>query len=397
MSDLDVLRTLRDQIVPPPLDTLRETARRRGRAASAAGALAAAAAVAVVATTTVLAVGGDDDGSLPPVETPDPGSSTRPLTYADGDVLHYGERTIDADGPIVELDLTDQGVAFRTDDKRIWFTDGTGVEEIGDVGEPGPAYTRGDVWPLLVHDGWVVSAHSGSLVAWFEFAGPGGRPVAVVYDASTREVLARERVTADLERVALPYLVSDRYFYWFAEPDPEVEAIDTPQVRLDPQTGDIVPVSDEQVQDDLRSQGLSRTILIGARQGGRRSAPGHRRHGSQLRVLRWPDHAPGWPALVRRGRRDREAAGVRRPARLPRHEPHLADAVARRRHRGLRLDGRQGRGPARVPACDRRVRGRAVGTGVAGAARDRLNGATISGGDSVLEGMGETAGPGGSA
>lgn len=264
MSDLDVLRTLRDEIVPPPLDTLRETARRRGRAVRAAGALAAAAAVAVVATTTVLTVGGDDDGSLPPVETPDPGSSTRPMTYADGDVLHYGDRTVEADGPIVELDLTDQGVAFRTADERIWFTDGSGVEEIGDVGIPGPAYTRGDVWPLLVHDGWLVSAHSGSLVAWFEFAGPGGPPVAVVYDASTHEVLARERATADLTTVALPYLVSDRYFYWFAEPDSEVEAVDTSQVRLDPQTGDIVPVSDEQVQDDLRSQGLSRTVLIGA-------------------------------------------------------------------------------------------------------------------------------------
>jgi hypothetical protein len=264
MSDLDVLRTLRDQVVPPPLDTLRETARRRGRTATVAGAVAAAAAVAVVVTTTVLSIGGDGDGTQPPpVDTTDPGSSTRPLTYADGDVLHYGDRTIDADGQIVELDLTDQGVALRTVDGRIWFTDGTTVEQVGDVGLPGSAYT-GDVWPLLVHDGWLVSAHSGSLVAWFEFAGPGGPPVAVVYDTSTREVLARDRATADLETVALPYLVTDRYFYWFVEPDPEVEAIDTPQVRFDPRTGQIVPVSDAQVQDDLRNQGPSRTILIGS-------------------------------------------------------------------------------------------------------------------------------------
>jgi hypothetical protein len=262
MSELDVLRTLRDQIVPPPLDTLRATARRRGRAATVVGAVATGAAVAVVVTATVLSIGGDGDGTRPPVDVP-PGSSTRPLTYADGAVLHYGDRTVEAEGPIVELDLTDQGVAFRTEDNRIWFTDGTAVEEIGDLGEPGPDYTRDDVTPLLVHDGWMVSAHSGSLVAWFEFAGPGGPPVAVVYDASTREVLARERATTDLETVALPYLVTDRFFYWFVDPDSGAEAIDTPSARFDPRTGEIVPVSDDQVQDDLRSQGLSRTILIG--------------------------------------------------------------------------------------------------------------------------------------
>jgi hypothetical protein len=267
MSDLELLRELREQIVPPPLDTLRETARRRGQV-SAAGALAGAAAVAVIAATTVMTVGGDDGGSLPPVDPPDPGSSTRPLTYADGDVLHYGDLTVEADGPIVELDLTDQGVAFRTDDNRIWFTDGAGVEEIGDVGTPGPAYTRDDVWPLLVHDGWVVSAHSGSLVAWFEFAGPGDEPVVVVYDAGTHEVLARELATDDSASVALPHLVSDRYFYWFADPDPALLADETSQVRLDLETGDQVPVSDEEVQADLRSQGPARTILVGTDEKG---------------------------------------------------------------------------------------------------------------------------------
>ena len=36
---------------------------------------------------------------------------------------------------MVELDLTDDGVAFRTSDGRIWFTDGSAVDAIGDVGQ----------------------------------------------------------------------------------------------------------------------------------------------------------------------------------------------------------------------------------------------------------------------
>jgi hypothetical protein len=53
MSDLDVLRGLGDQILPPSLDALRETARRRTRRTTAVTIVAAAAAVAVVAGTTI--------------------------------------------------------------------------------------------------------------------------------------------------------------------------------------------------------------------------------------------------------------------------------------------------------------------------------------------------------
>jgi len=257
MSDLDVLRTLRDQIVPPPLDVLRETARRRARRSNALGVLAASAAVVALAATTVVVAGDDADRSPLPIQPPEP--SSRPLTYADGAVVHYGDRTVDAAGPVVELDLTDQGVAFRTADGRIWFTDGASVDELGALGEPGPVFTD-DTWPPLVHDGWLVSAHSGSTVAWFEFRRLGVAEV-VVYDTAAGAFVNRTDVALD-DGGAFPGAVTDRYVYWFGDTGPDAD--DIPDVRYDPGTGEQVPVSPEQIQDDLRSQGAPRTILIGS-------------------------------------------------------------------------------------------------------------------------------------
>jgi hypothetical protein len=264
MADIDVLRALREQIVPPPLDLLRETARRRTQRNTRVGVATAAAAVAVM-TATAFVVIGDPDRSQVPVGPSEP--TSRPLTYAEGAVIHYGDQTFEAAGPVVELDLTDQGVAYRTDDNRIWFSDGTEVDEIGDVGDPGPGYGD-DAWPLLVHVGWVVTGHTGSRVAWFEFPEPGGDPVAVVYDSTSHEELAREPTTVGPAGLELPYLVSDRYFYWFADGDSEREASETAQVRLDPETGEQVTVSEKEVQDDLRSQGPARTVMVGVDEEG---------------------------------------------------------------------------------------------------------------------------------
>ena len=96
MPDLDLLRPLGDQLVPPPLDALRETARRRDRRAAAAAAVACAVAVLVVVSTTGL-LGGSGRGRTapPPAETPGVARTTRPITYADGAILHYGDRTIE--------------------------------------------------------------------------------------------------------------------------------------------------------------------------------------------------------------------------------------------------------------------------------------------------------------
>ena len=141
MSELDLLRRLGDQIVPPPFEALRETAHRRARRARVATSLAVAATVVAVAATAAYVERGDHRR----VEPAPPVPSSRPLTYADGSTIHYGEQTVEADGRVAELDVTDYGVGFRTDDGGIWFTDGSTTERLGALGETGPGY--GDTWP----------------------------------------------------------------------------------------------------------------------------------------------------------------------------------------------------------------------------------------------------------
>ena len=261
MHELDVLRRLGDEVVPPSLESLRATARRRDRRSSAA-VLAAGAAAVVAVTVTAAVLGTGDDPSPRPVEPPRTEESpSRPLTYADGSTVHYGDRTVDAEGRVVELDLTDEGVAFRTEDGRIWFTDGSETTRLGDLGDPGPAY-RGDVWPLLVQDGWLVSPHEGSRVAWFEFAAP-GRPQAVVYDTRSHEQVGGATVDVAAGNVALPYLLSERYLYWFADADPGLEAVDTPTVRYDPATGEQAPVTWQRLQADLARDASPRSVMVG--------------------------------------------------------------------------------------------------------------------------------------
>ena len=60
MPELDVLRRLGDEVVPPSLESLRATARRRDRRSSAA-VLAAGAAAVVAVTVTAAVLGTGDD------------------------------------------------------------------------------------------------------------------------------------------------------------------------------------------------------------------------------------------------------------------------------------------------------------------------------------------------
>ncbi|HET8665541.1 MAG TPA: hypothetical protein VFM08_14595, partial [Nocardioides sp.] len=103
MSELDLLRRLGDQIMPPSLDALRDTARRRTRQGRVAISLAIAAGV-VAATGTGVLLTRPEHRSQEPI-TPPPTPSSRPLTYADGNTIYYGNRTVEADRPVVELDV----------------------------------------------------------------------------------------------------------------------------------------------------------------------------------------------------------------------------------------------------------------------------------------------------
>jgi hypothetical protein len=100
----------------------------------------------------------------------------RPLTYAVGQTVHYGDKVIDTGRPIARIDITDAGVVFLTEDGELWFTDGS---------EP---------W-LIENGNWtyvarlsVPTAATGSRIAWMRSEGV--MPVeVVVYDVATRKVV----------------------------------------------------------------------------------------------------------------------------------------------------------------------------------------------------------------
>ena len=79
MPDLNLLRAVGDQVQPPALDLLRETARRRNRRAAAYAAVACAAVVAVVIGSGVLLAGGvGEDSAPPPAATTTPTDTSTP-------------------------------------------------------------------------------------------------------------------------------------------------------------------------------------------------------------------------------------------------------------------------------------------------------------------------------
>lgn len=251
MSELDLLRGLGDQIVPPPLDTLRATARRRTRQTAAVTSLVAAAVAASVLVG--LHAVATDGRSAPPVKEPE--THSRPLTYAEGQTLHFGDRTVTMAGRVVELDLTDDGVGVRTADNRIWFTDGTTVDEIGAVGDS----AWGDVlWNHYV--GRMVSGNSGSELAWFEFPRPQS-PKAVVYNSSSGQ-------RSDPAPIDLPYTdvesglysVDSDAVYGFTDLTFGEEL--RPTWRIDYATGAFKVLGGERYEDVLRSGALNRTLLV---------------------------------------------------------------------------------------------------------------------------------------
>jgi hypothetical protein len=256
MSELDVLRGLGEQSVPPPFEALRETARRRVRRARVATSLAAVAVVAVAASTAYVERG--DDHRVEPAPSPTE-PTTRPLTYADGSTIHYGQQTVETDGPVRELDVTDYGVGFRTADGGFWFTDGSTTERLGALGETGPGY--GDTWPLTSHPGWMLSANSGARLVWFEFPTP-GEPEVVVYDTDTRQEVARETVLLEPGHRAVPALQSERFVYWFKDPDPGEMPADQTQVRYDPETGEQSRITERDLLRDLDGEAAVRSLLL---------------------------------------------------------------------------------------------------------------------------------------
>jgi hypothetical protein len=193
-----------------------------------------------------------DDHTAPPVKEPD--SHSRPLTYAGGTTLRYGEQSVTAPGRVAELDLTDDGVVFRTADDRIWFTDGSDPEQIGAVGES----AWGEVlWNHYV--GRMVSGNTGSVVAWFEFPRPHS-PKVVVYDTHTGQVVQHYPVEMPSGTEAGLYSVDAEAVYGFTDLTFGEDL--WPDWRIDMATGSQTPQSLKQYEEVLRRRGLSRTLLV---------------------------------------------------------------------------------------------------------------------------------------
>ena len=220
--------------------------------------MAAAVAVAVVASTALLA--GTEDRSVPePVGPPNEVSTTHPLTYALGATIHYGERTVDTPGEVVELDVTDAGVVARTADGGIWFTDGQELEQVGTLGEPGSAYAVAD-HPFGSSWGFVVSDNTGARAAWLEFPQP-GEPELVVYDTENAEETARQPLGVDPGSYALLEGVTDRYGYWYSTPE-SIEDEPYPDQRIDLGSGATQQVSEEAYAADRPGPDSPRTMMV---------------------------------------------------------------------------------------------------------------------------------------
>jgi hypothetical protein len=157
-------------------------ARRRRRALAGSG----AAAVTAIAVVTAIVLRPSAERTMPaPDPTPTPSvpapvvedtTLDRPLTYAIGQRIHYGDKLIDTGRPIAQVDITDAGVVFLTEDGELWFTDGSKPWLI----ERG----RGTYDERLE----VPTAATGSRIAWMRSQGT--MPVeVVVYDVATRKVV----------------------------------------------------------------------------------------------------------------------------------------------------------------------------------------------------------------
>lgn len=165
-------------------DRIRVSRRRR----RAAGALGAVAMVMVVTGAAIVFRPGDEHISPAPDPTPTPTIPSppvedttldRPLTYAVGQTIHYGNQVVDTDRTIAHVDVVDAGVMYLTQDGELWFTDGSSKRRV----DPGTgSYNEGYE---------AASAAGSSLVAWVRHKGE--LPVeVVVYDAATQRVVLRE-------------------------------------------------------------------------------------------------------------------------------------------------------------------------------------------------------------
>ena len=191
----------------------------------------------------------------------------RPLTYAEGQTIHLGGRTVPTGRDLLSLDVVDGGAAFTTFDGGVWFTDGSTIDQIGAT-SPGKAFHRGIVWgPAGRPNHWVVSDNTGSRLAWFEYP-ENDRPEIVVYDAREKERVARVPIETrrGCKRCAEIISVRDDHVYWTDTLWRDLESGEQNGSRARPfryevSTGKQTRVSARSYVADLR--GRTRTLVVG--------------------------------------------------------------------------------------------------------------------------------------
>ena len=111
----------------------------------------------------------------------------------------------------------------------------------------------------------MLSANSGPRLVWFEFPTP-GEPEVVVYDTSAGREVARDTVRLGPGHTAVPGELTDRFVYWFKDPDPGELPEDQTQVRYDPATGEQSRITEA---DAARGPGQRGGGALGPPEGGR--------------------------------------------------------------------------------------------------------------------------------
>lgn len=180
LSDLLEDGGSRIPVSPAPHAAILARAARRRRLRTArwlAAGVVATATVAIVAIG-VTQVGGDDSGGSGIASSTIESFTQARVTYAEGSTIHYGDQTIDvAPYEVMALVQTDDGLVFVDRDFVVRFTDGGGLEQIGQV----EGFT-GDL--VLAAD------DTGSYVGWID------GDDAVVYDTASGAEVLREPVPA---------------------------------------------------------------------------------------------------------------------------------------------------------------------------------------------------------
>ncbi|HEU4515556.1 MAG TPA: hypothetical protein VFR87_20785 [Nocardioidaceae bacterium] len=208
MTDLlrDTLREQADAQTPPRFDVgaIVRAGEQRARRSRLTTGLVAAGVTGIVAAGSLTLPGllATDNHRT---AAPPPPYAERKVSFAVGDVIHWGKESFSVGDTVSSYVQTDDGFVYTTGDGSVWFYDGASSERVG----------RSTNRTLRADD-------TGSLVAWVARAAD-GHPQYVVFDTHTRAEAARvdddaagpSRDPAD--QGAEVFALDDGAAYWRAE------------------------------------------------------------------------------------------------------------------------------------------------------------------------------------